>query len=1161
MVDFKNIDSFLRKLNEKCKAFLSFETNINTTRDNEINNATNECDSLIADMKKKLNQYIDKNFNFIKVTINGEIDFLIKSFGSDYNKTIATVESNIKNKANNEEIKQLLNGEISKYNNLMNSLNSDDLNSKIAKQTLTFQCESFVLTRGDESISYNCSSSNEFFDETKALSTIDKSLVREIFKCSKNIALLVDLMSENYQKQFDIGSFNSECKSKKKIYIEELTTNAATQYANELFNKFQSSEACKPYSDFFEEIERVSKQSMPDIDNGTNDFKETITIGHLKYQAIKDSKYMRYVEKSAPLAEKIDKNGYINIPLIASLRDKGNVLVTTNQNRFSDTLKGFIDQLILDFLLSFPARRIHFKLVDINDKMGFAPFSALRKINDNTLLDGIIRDDKQLEDAIENIKKIKFDAEDKLCAEGLINVFDYNEKFETAPMDIYVFVLIDFPGKIDSSLASKVRDIMLNGKNDGVFTILVNNESIGLDYNFPEEDYNSIISEISECSYTFDTNGLDKVRYLGEDGKTYGIELIDGIDMSKLGHVVEVLKSSADASTSKSIPLSDMFKYIDDTPSKSISAEMEIPFGQSGGDIQTLRLTNQSGPHAALIGTSGSGKSVLFHTLILDACYKYAPDELNFYLLDFKGGVEFKYYQNHKLPHIKVIGLTNDLNDGLAILASINKEISNRKKLFNEIGVSNIESYYKAGKKIPRLFVIIDEIQEILVRDEKIGEKALDILSEILAIGRSFGINILWGSQSVPHVSGIQPKLMQNITNRICLKVANSDYAMNMFGDSQALRAVENLNRPGIIGLGIIKDERTGASVKEFRVAYSEEGEKRTKYLERILSKWADVKCDDNLYVIGNDLVPDATKDIIYSANVTNLDVTQKSFESYWLSLGTDYVSGNHYPIQVFNSKERENVLMVGTNVDLLRDMMGYSLLSVVLNRMSDRDYLATRNNKIFYANKEGVNPKFTGDLFNVLPKELEEQIEIVGSGDRLFNCIKDLYCTYLERKDAVDNGQIPENYCSIYVLIHSMQYISDLFDENKNLDDSEFYSFDEEPSNKSSVTFNEAIKTLLKKGSQYGIHFIISINSIDAIREIRDELKQFNYKFATVGSTPSTFIEVPASQIPSILNDRIALFAINNVIEKIRPYRYDEQDKSSEAWMKGLIQKYSKLN
>ena len=219
MVDFKSIDSLFRKLNEKCKAFLSFETNINTTRDNEINNAKNECDSLIADMKRKLNQYIDKNFNFIKITIDGEIDFLIKSFGNDYNKTIATVESNIKNKANNEEIKQLLNGEISKYNNLMNSLNSDDLNSKIAKQTLTFKGESFVLTRGDESISYNCSSSNESFDESKALSTIDKSLVREIFKCEKNIALLVDLMSENYQKQFDIGSFNNECKSKKKIYI------------------------------------------------------------------------------------------------------------------------------------------------------------------------------------------------------------------------------------------------------------------------------------------------------------------------------------------------------------------------------------------------------------------------------------------------------------------------------------------------------------------------------------------------------------------------------------------------------------------------------------------------------------------------------------------------------------------------------------------------------------------------------------------------------------------------------------------------------------------------------------------------------------------------------------------------------------------------------
>lgn len=1154
MVDFKNINLFLKNLNKKCEMYHSFETELLEKNEKEIKRTNNECDTLISKMEQQLSSFIEKNFIFIQNSIETEIKLLVDSFYEEYDKINISCPFFVS--SNMSEVGNGLRKAIEEFNCLMVKLNSDDLNLKIAKQDIVFDGESFVVSRGDELSSYNCNSQKLCYDDILALSSIDKNLVKEIFVKAKEIFSFIDVMIEIYESKFDISSFNNEVKSKKKAYVDELEANTLTKISTEFFDKFQCTEASKVYSDFFDEIKNVSRKSRPNATTGSNEFKETITLGYIKYHAIKDLNNMMVIKESKILSKHFDDSGYINIPLIASLKDKGNIFIYTKQNRYSDNLKSFINQLVLDFLLSFPAKRIHFKLVDINDKMGFAPFSALKKINDNILLDGIIRDDKQLEDAIENIKRIKFDAEDKLGAEGLVNIFDYNKKFEASPMDVYVFILIDFPCKMDSSLARKVRDIMLNGKNDGVFSILVYNKSIGLDYNFPEYDCYSIVGEISDCSYKFYAD--DKVKYYAEDGMIYNVKTFPDIGISQLTSIVEILKANAEAASSKSIPLTDMFDYIDNTHARSISVEMDIPFGQSGGDIQTLKLTNQSGPHAALIGTSGSGKSVLFHTLILDACYKYAPDELNFYLLDFKGGVEFKYYQNHKLPHIKVIGLTNELNDGLSILASINKEISRRKKLFNDIGVSNIESYYKEGKKIPRLFVVIDEIQEILVRDGKIGEKALDILSEILAIGRSFGVNVLWGSQSVPHISGIQPKVMQNITNRICLKVANSDYAMNLFGDSQALRAVENLNRPGIIGLGVIKDERTGGSVKEFRVAYSEEGEKRSSYINRILAKWEKINTDNELYIIGNDLVPDEKKDEIYSRTITNLDVCEKSFESYWLSLGTDYVSGCHFSFEMFNSKERENILMVGTNADLLRDLMGYSLLSVVLNRLTDRDYLSSRNNKIFYANKEGVNPKYSADMFNILPKELEEQIEIVGSSDRFFNAVKDLYCMYLERKDAVDNGQIPENYCSIYIFIHFLQYLSDLFDYDKPLDDSEFFSFDESPSEKESVTFTEAFKTLLKKGAQYGMHFVISINSIDAIRNIRDELKSFNYKISTVGANTSSFVDVPSSQVPVITNDRIALFAVNNVIEKIRPYRFDEQSKESEVWVKNMLQTYS---
>ena len=158
-----------------------------------------------------------------------------------------------------------------------------------------------------------------------------------------------------------------------------------------------------------------------------------------------------------------------------------------------------------------------------------------------------------------------------------------------------------------------------------------------------------------------------------------------------------------------------------------------------------------------------------------------------------------------------------------------------------------------------------------------------------------------------------------------------------------------------------------------------------------------------------------------------------------------------------------------------------------------------------------------------------------------------------------MDNSQIPNNYYPIYLFIHSIQYFNDLFEENKMLDNDGFMSFDE-ASAEPAISFVDAFKTLTRKGSQCGIHFVISTNSIDAIREIKDNLKEFNYKIATVGSNPTSFIDRSASQIPVIDNDRVAVIMSNEQINKFRPYRYNEQSLEEELWVKDLIQKYTNI-
>ena len=324
----------------------------------------------------------------------------------------------------------------------------------------------------------------------------------------------------------------------------------------------------------------------------------------------------------------------------------------------------------------------------------------------------------------------------------------------------------------------------------------------------------------------------------------------DNISVKALPGIVEMLKTNAESNRQKVIPLSLMFEDTDKkvaNKKKSIpsSAEvLEIPIGARGGEVQDLLLktTGDGSAHAVVIGGTGSGKSNLLHAIIMSACYKYSPDELNLYLVDFKGGVEFKYYEANKdrkkqLPHIKLTGLTSDLNDGVAILDNLQKELRRREDEFRTNRVEDIVQYRNLGKKMPRLFVIIDEIQELFEQDENLGRKAINIMRELFKKGRAFGINILWASQNSPKVPGLRDQVLSQIGNRISLRLNEPQDAEEIKIDP---KVVKNLNRPEK-GLGVINDIRYGNESIEFRVAFAETSENRQKYSAKIIDKWKSV--------------------------------------------------------------------------------------------------------------------------------------------------------------------------------------------------------------------------------------------------------------------------------------------------------------------------------
>ena len=73
--------------------------------------------------------------------------------------------------------------------------------------------------------------------------------------------------------------------------------------------------------------------------------------------------------------------------------------------------------------------------------------------------------------------------------------------------------------------------------------------------------------------------------------------------------------------------------------------ELRIAIGRTGATkLQYLAIGKGTRQHALFAGKTGSGKSTLFHVIITNLALACSPEQVEFYLIDFKKGVEFKCY-------------------------------------------------------------------------------------------------------------------------------------------------------------------------------------------------------------------------------------------------------------------------------------------------------------------------------------------------------------------------------------------------------------------------------------------------------------------------------------------------------------------------------------
>ncbi|TQM15084.1 FtsK/SpoIIIE domain-containing protein [Pseudonocardia kunmingensis] len=211
---------------------------------------------------------------------------------------------------------------------------------------------------------------------------------------------------------------------------------------------------------------------------------------------------------------------------------------------------------------------------------------------------------------------------------------------------------------------------------------------------------------------------------------------------------------------------------------RSVSG-LHAPIGFADGLPVQMALAD-SAPHALIGGPSGSGKTNLLLTMISSMAARYGPDELEFYLLDFKEGVSFAQFAPGRrdltwLPHARLVGvnINTDREFGLALLQFLSDEMRRRAEAAKSHEVTKLEELREADPdgRWPRIVAVVDEFQYLFAERDAVTRQATLLLEDVARRGRSQGIHLVLASQDVSGIEAFwgRPAIFEQFVLRIAL--------------------------------------------------------------------------------------------------------------------------------------------------------------------------------------------------------------------------------------------------------------------------------------------------------------------------------------------------------------------------------------------------------
>lgn len=799
----------------------------------------------------------------------------------------------------------------------------------------------------------------------------------------------------------------------------------------------------------------------------------------------------------------------VTVPLALTFPQQTSLLLETQESGSAEVI-GTLNNVIMRLLATMPPGKVTFTIIDpVGLGQHFAGLMHLGDYEESLINRRIWTQRDQIEDRLGELNEHMEKVIQMYLRTEFETITEYNASAGSIAEKYHFVVVSDFPADFSETAAKRLQSIAASGPKCGVFTL------IHWDQRRPMPD-GLVPEELRKNSVCIRRENGEFI--LDDQQAKSGISLVlDPPPPAELAArlIHKVGQSSVDTNRVE-VPFTQITPKPDEMWTNETANELRIPIGRTGATkLQYLAIGKGTRQHALFAGKTGSGKSTLFHVIVTNLALSCSPEQVEFYLIDFKKGVEFKCYAAKHLPHARVVAIESDREFGLSVLQRVDEELKRRGDIFRKLGVQDVAGYKRAGgtEPMPRTLLIIDEFQEFFVDDDAVAQNASLLFDRIVRQGRAFGIHVLLGSQTLGGAYTLARTTLGQMAIRVALQCNESDAYLIMDENNPAPRL---LSRPGE---GIYNDAAGAVEGNSpFQVVWLSD-EEREQWLDKVNDLAAQSQRHYPAPIVFEGNAPSEIREneLLHTALETK-PAKAPAATRCWLG-APNSIKG---PTEaVFQRQSGNHLLMVGQ-----QDEASLTLLATSLISLAAQYPIGTTKFVLVHGGAPGTQEtEFIERVVATIPHGVT-----VSRGHDIAEVMADLGTELKERTSG--GSESADSAPAVFLLIHGLQKFKKLRHE----DDFDFGMSSSDSGPKPSAVLND----IIQEGSSYGMHILATIDTFNNVNRClsRKALSEFEMRvvFQMSANDSASLIDTPKA---STLGLHRAIFYNEQAghMETFRPY------------------------